>query len=152
MLIMNCRIPPYVTLIQSIISGKRVYLVGRGYGRITLRWIISQAGCGDGGGGWTCLSIVSSVELRYYPCCSVGLWHQRIKSNRTGNMIQQTILMWSNFREGKHVLLVNTACLYLQSDCATGVSSGRATRVTWSGWKNLLHEGGPTSDLPFEPR
>jgi hypothetical protein len=49
MLIMNCKILPYVTLIQSIISGKIVYLVGRGYGRITLRWIISQAGCEDGG-------------------------------------------------------------------------------------------------------
>jgi hypothetical protein len=43
---------------------------------------------------------------------------------------QQMIAMRSNVREWTHVLLVNTPCLHLHSFCATGVSSGLATRVT----------------------
>jgi hypothetical protein len=43
---------------------------------------------------------------------------------------QQTILMWSNVREWTHILLVNTPFLHLHSFCATGMSSGIATRVT----------------------
>jgi hypothetical protein len=41
-----------------------------------------------------------------------------------------SVSMQSNVREWTHVLLVNTPCLYLHSFCATGVSSGLATRVT----------------------
>jgi hypothetical protein len=43
---------------------------------------------------------------------------------------QQTISMRSNVREWTHVLLMNTPCSHLHRVCATGVSSGLATRVT----------------------
>jgi hypothetical protein len=43
---------------------------------------------------------------------------------------QQTISMRSNVREWTHVQLVTTPCSHLHSFCATGVSSGLATRVT----------------------
>jgi hypothetical protein len=43
---------------------------------------------------------------------------------------QQTISIRSNVREWTHVLLANTPRSHLHSFCATGVSSGLATRVT----------------------
>jgi hypothetical protein len=43
---------------------------------------------------------------------------------------QEMILMPSNAREWTHVLLISTPCSHLHSFCATGVSSGLATRVT----------------------
>jgi hypothetical protein len=67
---------------------------------------------------------------------------------------QQTILMRGSGREWTYVLLVNTPCSHLHSFCATGVSSGLATRVTLTrllrgSWESLLHGDGPASDFIF---
>jgi hypothetical protein len=45
-------------------------------------------------------------------------------------LVRIRIAMRSNVRHWTHVLFVNTACSHLHSFCATGVSSGLATRVT----------------------
>jgi hypothetical protein len=62
--------------------------------------------------------------------------------------------MRSNVRECAHVLLVNTLCLHLFSICATGVSSGLATRVTlhqvsWGKWEQSIYAGVDRLVIPF---
>jgi hypothetical protein len=48
------------------------------------------------------------------------------------------------------------SCSHLHNFCATGGSSGLATRVILTrmsrgGWESLLHMGGPASDFIFVP-
>jgi hypothetical protein len=50
---------------------------------------------------------------------------------------QETILMRSSVQEGTHLLLACSPCLGLHRFCATGVSRGLATRVTWDRWYTL---------------
>jgi hypothetical protein len=56
-------------------------------------------------------------------------------------------------RERKYVLLVNTPCLHLHNFCATGVSSGQATRMplTRVSQKEYITRAGPISDFIFVP-
>jgi hypothetical protein len=54
------------------------------------------------------------------------------------------------------ILLVNTPCSHLHSFCTTGLSSGLATRVTFTqvSWERLeqsIIQSGPASDFVFIP-
>jgi hypothetical protein len=67
---------------------------------------------------------------------------------------QQTISMLSNVRDLTYVLLVNTPYSHQHSFSATGLSSGLATRVTFTGvsrrsLRESITRGGPVSDFIF---
>jgi hypothetical protein len=62
--------------------------------------------------------------------CTVVLFSTSMSRYAMLHEEQQTISMRSNVQEWTHVLTVNTPCSHRHSFCATGVSSGLATRVT----------------------
>jgi hypothetical protein len=89
-------------------------------------------------------------------CCLIRYFLVRICVTECFTNSSKRFRYEENVREWTHVLLVNKPCSHLHSFCATGVSSGLATRWPWlechgGGWESLLHGGGPASDIIFVP-